>query len=642
MKALQPGTVLKKRFEILQELGSGGMAVVYLANDQELNRKVAIKVLHLFMLSDEDSRVRFEREAQILSQLSNRHLPKLFSSGLLVDDVPYLVFEFVDGVSLNDEIKKTGGMPWKRALNIAVQIASSMQYVHEKGVVHRDLKPRNLMLSKDGDDFVKVLDFGLAKALSLSIGSTITSTGALIGTPQYMSPEQCKGVACDEAADIYALGCIIYEMLTGSPPFNSTEFVSLIRKHEKEQPELISKKAQAADLPKSIDAVVLKALEKEPEKRYRSMSQFSEALEKCLQGATQEFDAREVTALSVPKEKSRHHLVLIVFLALTSIGVFAFLQYRNKQDVSAKLGALSSPADRLLRDFDRKCVLSKGMEKNAVYVRNQYELAQDLLVREIQSPRDHAAYFSREFLAMKKLAGLAEVYFKIDPVTPVQSIKLINRATEQEHLKKNYYNQGELLLLEAMIQPAFKRSTTSTLCKSAWMFSKSADKERSDEVLQLARNSFGDQKSESFQLLYVQTIELAIKSSTLSDSELKAACKKLYTRIQSFQKTLLVEYAQLIATLASICQERGLYQDAEYYYIEANRGFNPAVPSYATGLKGLAEVQEKQGKYEAAIETFGHLRRMALEHTGGASFGPELEYYNMEIARLTEVAKKKN
>ncbi|HNB25241.1 MAG TPA: serine/threonine-protein kinase, partial [Candidatus Melainabacteria bacterium] len=282
MKSLQPGTVLKKRFEILQELGSGGMAVVYLANDQELNRKVAIKVLHLFMLSDEDSRVRFEREAQILSQLSNLHLPQLFSSGLLVDDVPYLVFEFIDGVSLADEIKKAGGLPWKRALKIATQIATAMQYVHENGVVHRDLKPRNLMLSKDGNDFVKVLDFGLAKALSLSIGSTITSTGALIGTPQYMSPEQCKGVACDEAADIYALGCIIYEMLTGYPPFNSTEFVSLIRKHEREQPELVSKKMNASDLPRNIDAVVLKALEKEPEKRYRSMSQFSEALEKCL------------------------------------------------------------------------------------------------------------------------------------------------------------------------------------------------------------------------------------------------------------------------------------------------------------------------------------------------------------------------
>lgn len=640
MKTLQPGTVLKKRFEILRELGSGGMAIVYLATDRELNRSVAIKLLHLFVMSDEDSRMRFEREAQILSRLTNRHLPQLYSSGFLVDDVPFLVFEYIDGVALNEEIRKHEKLPWKRALQLAIQIANAMQYVHDNGVIHRDLKPRNLMLLNGNVDFIKVLDFGLAKAVNLSIGSTITSTGALIGTPQYMSPEQCKGIASDEAADIYALGCIIYEMLSGSPPFNSSEFVSLIRKHEKEQPPLVSSKMGELDIPKNIDAVVLKALEKEPGKRYRSMSEFADALAKCIHGSTQEFDAREVSALQVSSKKTAFPILLIAITLIALLGVFASIHLKNKQDVSDKLGALSSPADRLLDEFDRKVVLNKGMEKNLVHIRNQYNLSQDLLIREIMSPRDHAAYFPRELEAMKKLESLAEVYFGLDQKTPVQAVKLLNRATEQERLKKSYYTQAELLLMEATIDPAFRRTTTSTLCKSAWTFAKAGDQQRSHDVLELARQTV-DCKTDNIASLYVQTVELAIASPKLAESEVRKSCKQLYSRIQAFQRSFLVEYAQLIANLGFICQDKGMYKDAEYFFVESNRGFNPAVPSYTYGLRGLAEVQEKQGKYEAAIETFGNLRRMALEHTAGASFGPELDYDNLEIARLSKLAKKK-
>lgn len=640
MKTLQPGTVLKKRFEILRELGSGGMAIVYLATDRELNRTVAIKLLHLFVMSDEDSRMRFEREAQILSRLTNRHLPQLYSSGFLVDDVPFLVFEYIDGMALNEEIRKHEKLPWKRALQLAIQIANAMQYVHDKGVIHRDLKPRNLMLLHGDEDFIKVLDFGLAKAVNLSIGSTITSTGALIGTPQYMSPEQCKGIACDEAADIYALGCIIYEMLSGSPPFNSSEFVSLIRKHEKEQPPLVSSRIGELDVPKNIDAVVLKALEKEPEKRYRSMSEFAEALTKCIHGSTQEFDASEVSALQVSSKKTAFPILLIAIMLILLLGVFAFIHLKNKHDVSEKLGALSSPADRLLDEFDRRVILGKGMEKNLVHVRNQYNLAQDLLIREIMSPRDRAAYFPREFAAMKKLASLAEIYFGLDQKTPVQAIKLLNRATEQERLKKSYYTQAELLLMKATIDPALRHTTISTLCNSAWTFAKAGDQQRSHEVLELARQSV-DSKTDSIASLYVQTVELAIASPGLTESEVRKTCEQLYSRIQAFQQSFLVEYAQLIANLGFICQDKGMYKDAEYFFVESNKGFNPAVPSYTYGLRGLAEVQEKQGKYEAAIETFGYLKRMALEHTAGASFGPELDYYNLEIARLSKLAKKK-
>ncbi len=268
-----PGTIFDERYTLVARLGEGGTGVVFKAIEAGLNRAVALKILSSSLLTDEDSRSRFLREGKVLSQLSHPNLVTFYRFGLWKDTYPYIAMEFLNGHSLRELIEE-GSLTTNQCIQIAMQISAAMQSVHERGIIHRDLKPNNIMLSKEGDvEIAKVVDFGLAGFIAArSEQQRLTSTGVPIGSVFYMSPEQCKGLLADARSDIYSLGCVMYEILSGKPPLVAANPIALMRKHVVESPRPLSNR-NIENLPVGLESIVFKAMAKEPVHRYRTMDE---------------------------------------------------------------------------------------------------------------------------------------------------------------------------------------------------------------------------------------------------------------------------------------------------------------------------------------------------------------------------------
>ena len=229
-----PGTVLNNKYRLDRILGEGGMGRVYVAEQLSMQRPVAIKTLRAVLIAEEKLLARFYREARAVSRLSGPHVVAVHDFG--VDEAtgsPFIVMELVDGVPLSSLLEGRQALGVERATRIAGQVARTLVEASRAGIVHRDLKPENIMVSRtvDGEDFVKVLDFGIAKLASREGEGTLTETGAVIGTPRTMSPEQILGEDVDHRADLYALGCVLYRMLTGTPPFSGASRMEVITAH---------------------------------------------------------------------------------------------------------------------------------------------------------------------------------------------------------------------------------------------------------------------------------------------------------------------------------------------------------------------------------------------------------------------------
>ncbi len=270
------GTVLDARYRILSKLGEGGMGLVYEAAHVFLKTRVALKVLRSDA-ADREAIERLKREAQSASAIGNPHIVDVRDFGQLSDGSTYVVMEFIEGVDLLGEIRKQR-LAWERARHIALQIAEGMAAAHEQGIVHRDLKPENILLTTRGDDpdYVKLVDFGIARVQG---ATKLTAAGRVVGTPEYMAPEQCAGIDVDHRADIYALGVLLYEMVTGTLPFYDPDLVNLLRMQIKEAPVAPSKAAPEAEIPLELEAIILRCLAKRPSQRFQSMVEVAEALE---------------------------------------------------------------------------------------------------------------------------------------------------------------------------------------------------------------------------------------------------------------------------------------------------------------------------------------------------------------------------
>lgn len=275
------GKTIAGRYEILQKLGEGGMGVVYKAMQTSVERIVALKILHPYMTGNEEALKRFQREAKTTSKLRQTNAIHIYDFGV-EGDLSFLVMEYIEGESLDDVIRKSGPLELPRFANIVRQVCYALAEAHDLGIVHRDLKPSNIYLSRkrDGSEEVKVLDFGIAKVVGEQQGMTrLTQTGMIIGTPQYMSPEQVEGLPLDHRSDIYSLGIIMYELLTGETPFQADTPFQLLMKHVKEKPVPPRKFRPNLAIPEAVEKIVLKALEKEPGKRFQSINELQQSLE---------------------------------------------------------------------------------------------------------------------------------------------------------------------------------------------------------------------------------------------------------------------------------------------------------------------------------------------------------------------------
>lgn len=256
------GQILGNRYEILDKIGNGGMAYVYKAKCRLLNRFVAVKVLRHEFIEDQEFINRFNIESQAAASLSHPNVVSIYDVGQQ-ENIHYIVMEYVEGITLKEYILKNAPLAWKEALNFATQIGSALEHAHKKHIVHRDIKPHNIIVAKDG--VLKVTDFGIARAAT---SSTVTLGGSTIGSVHYFSPEQARGGYTDEKSDIYSLGIVMYEMLTGRIPFDGESPVAIAMKHIHDEPP--APRSINPNIPVALESIILKAISKEQRVRYES------------------------------------------------------------------------------------------------------------------------------------------------------------------------------------------------------------------------------------------------------------------------------------------------------------------------------------------------------------------------------------
>jgi eukaryotic-like serine/threonine-protein kinase len=325
--------LLGGRYEIGELLGFGGMAEVHLGRDVRLGRDVAVKVLRPDLARDPSFQGRFRREAQSAASLNHPSIVAVYDTG---EDraggvsTPYIVMEFVEGRTLREVLDAEGRLLPQRALEITAQVCAALDQAHRAGIVHRDVKPGNVMLTPSGE--VKVMDFGIARAVT-STAATMTQTAAVIGTAHYLSPEQARGEHVDARSDVYSTGCLLYELLTGGPPFSGDSAVAVAYQHVREDP--VPPSRIEPDVPPSVDAIVLKAMAKNPANRYQTAGEMRADIERALAGRPVEATpllAAESTAivpppattvlLRQPPPARRGRGAAYTLLALATIAVF--------------------------------------------------------------------------------------------------------------------------------------------------------------------------------------------------------------------------------------------------------------------------------------------------------------------------------
>jgi beta-lactam-binding protein with PASTA domain/predicted Ser/Thr protein kinase len=345
-QGLQPDMVVDGRYRLVGRVGSGGMADVWLAQDQQLGRRVALKLLHRRFAADESFVERFRREASHAAGLQHPNVVAVYDRGNW-DGTWYIAMEYIEGPTLKEIVRDRGPLAPELAADLVVQVLRAARYAHRRGIVHRDLKPHNVILDEEGR--VKVTDFGIARAGA----SEMTETGAIMGTAQYLSPEQAQGLAVDARSDLYSIGVLLYELLTGRVPFDAESAVTIALKHVSEPPVPPSELAPAVS--PALEAVVERALAKDPAYRYADADEFIAALQAARDHPHAEAAFAAADPVAVLEEEDRRSrrwwLWLLALLALAAIAVAAWLALQPPMRTVPKVvGVRSAEASRTLQN----------------------------------------------------------------------------------------------------------------------------------------------------------------------------------------------------------------------------------------------------------------------------------------------------
>jgi len=341
------GTTIASHYEVLSRLGEGGMSVVYKAHHLLLDKPVALKFIKPGLITDDRAVRRFQQEARAASELSHPNVCSVKDFGILESGQPYIVMDFLDGNSLQEIIETRGPLTPKEALELFFQVCHGLSEAHARGVVHRDIKPGNMVMmkEKDGTGTLKIVDFGIARlAREDDTGPDLTSTGEIFGTPKYMSPEQCRGQKVDKRSDIYSLTCVLYEMLVGKPPFIAESSIELLMMHVSEAPALDQK-----NLPDALKSILYRGLAKSPEDRYQSVGDMARDADSFLKGESPSSLALYRKSRLKSWLNRRALVAILLVIGITAVGLTVANPFLEKPPVAS---VLSTEFARLIKDGD--------------------------------------------------------------------------------------------------------------------------------------------------------------------------------------------------------------------------------------------------------------------------------------------------
>lgn len=332
-------TVFAEKYLILERLGAGGMSVVYLARHEALDKLFAIKTLHTHLMSKTTSLMRFKQEAQSASRLQHPGIVAMHDYGVAEDGTPYLVMDYVEGESLADLLLKVKSLPPSQALDIFEQTTAAIGHAHHRGIIHRDIKPSNIMLHFDERHKlqVKIVDFGVAKFIETADDAKLTQTGEALGSPLYMSPEQCLGQALDQRSDIYSLGCVMYETLTGAPPLVSDGVLKTMMKHIHDMPAGFKEVSPHMANTDGLERIVFKSLAKDPNTRYQKLDEMLADLQALgdESGLAQKIAHKyELTKLK-QTTRTRYIIASVLCAVIAATGWVTFAAYNHLQTLNA-------------------------------------------------------------------------------------------------------------------------------------------------------------------------------------------------------------------------------------------------------------------------------------------------------------------